>query len=215
MTLLYVALFTGLIGFLIGNKKGYGFQGFIAGALLSVIGWIWIASLKPRWRCPDCGGGIEKEFKKCKNCGAEIKQPGDLHKKVEADESSQSTSLQIVKKKPIAGYVFLVLVLAFLLVVYFQRKKISLLDIENTGLNIQSINMNKYLQIRDNMTYLVVVNILGRSGEEQSRNKIDAIPGVMEAIETVMYQWTNKDGTGMNAIFQNNKLFQKAQVGLE
>lgn len=37
----------------------------------------------------------------------------------------------------------------------------------------------------------------------------------MASIETVMYQWVNRNGSNMNAMFQNNKLVQKAQFGLK
>ena len=64
-----------------------------------------------------------------------------------------------------------------------------------------------YLQIRDGMSYNQVVRIIGASGEEMSRNTI-------AGYTNVMYQWTNNDYSGMNAIFQNGRLFTKAQFGL-
>jgi hypothetical protein len=48
-----------------------------------------------------------------------------------------------------------------------------------------------------------------------SRNNIDGVPGVIESIDTVMYQWVNSNGSNMNAMFQNDKLNQKAQFGLK
>ncbi len=36
----------------------------------------------------------------------------------------------------------------------------------------------------------------------------------MPGIKTVMHQWMNSDGSNMNAMFQNDKLVQKAQFGL-
>ncbi|MBW7866674.1 MAG: hypothetical protein H3C30_19955 [Candidatus Hydrogenedentes bacterium] len=65
------------------------------------------------------------------------------------------------------------------------------------------------------MTYAQVVQIIGHEGEEVSRNKIAGVPGVIPDIETVMYQWFNKNASGMNAMFQNNALMQKAQFGLK
>lgn len=215
MTIFYVMIFCAIIGFFIGQRKGYGFQGFIAGGFLGVIGWIWIASLKPRWRCPACGGAVEKGFRRCKNCGAEISTQESVPGAIASIQPSQVVPRPVAKKKSIAGYVLFVLALILISIIYSQKNKISLPDIGGTSIKVQSITMNKYLQIQDGMSYEAVVRILGRNGEESSRNKIDAIPGVMEVVESVMYQWTNGDGTGMNAIFQNNKLFQKAQFGLE
>jgi len=214
---LYMALFTGFIGFLIGNKKGYGLQGFIAGALLSVIGWIWVATLKPRWRCPECGGAVEQGYAKCKNCGAAItpQQSGAQEAGIISTDPSKP-GLPQKKNSPIKSVLVVIIIVGFFYVLFLALKPYLSETTDHAGRSSSStITMNQYLQIRDGAFYHEVVGIVGRPGEEQSRNKIDAIPGVMEAVETVMYQWTNKDGTGMNAIFQNNKLVQKAQYGLE
>ncbi|MNS25889.1 hypothetical protein D3C72_577940 [compost metagenome] len=66
----------------------------------------------------------------------------------------------------------------------------------------------KYQQIRNGMTYSQVAAIIGFDGEELSRNQI-------AGITTVMYQWQNKNGANMNAMFQNGALIQKAQYGLK
>lgn len=71
-----------------------------------------------------------------------------------------------------------------------------------------------YQRVSTGMSYDEVVRIIGHPGEELSRSEIGATPGVMEALTTVMYAWTNPDGTNMNAMFQNDELIQKAQLGL-
>ena len=79
----------------------------------------------------------------------------------------------------------------------------------------QIVTFDDYQRIQSGISYRQVVAIIGAEGEELSRNKINGVPGVMESIETVMYQWVNGNGSNMNAIFQNNKLMQKAQFGLK
>lgn len=79
----------------------------------------------------------------------------------------------------------------------------------------QNVTFAHYSQIQNGMSYEQVVNIIGMPGEELSQNRMEAIPGVMDAITTVMYQWMNGNGSNMNAMFQNNKLIQKAQFGLK
>ena len=79
----------------------------------------------------------------------------------------------------------------------------------------QNVSYAGYQRIQTGMSYGEVVGIIGERGEELARNKMDGVPGVMESIETVMYQWVNDDGSSMNAMFQNNKLKQKAQFGLK
>jgi hypothetical protein len=124
--------------------------------------------------------------------------------------------------KKISGKSWALIILAIVAVVLVYSKRDYLLSFlgESTsaalsGSGVQSITYAKYQQIRDGMTYQEVVQILGMEGQELSRNTIKRVPGVMEAVETVMYQWANPDGSNMNAMFQNNKINQKAQFGLK
>ena len=77
------------------------------------------------------------------------------------------------------------------------------------------VTMREYQNLHDDISYHEAVRIIGEEGEEVSRNKLDGIPGVMGSVETVMYRWQNSDGGNMNAMFQNDKLIQKAQFGLK
>ncbi len=77
------------------------------------------------------------------------------------------------------------------------------------------VTMSNYSQIQSGMTYQQVVQIIGTPGTESSSNHIEGVPGVMTSVDTVMYQWVNPGGSNMNAVFQNNKLVQKAQFGLQ
>jgi len=78
-----------------------------------------------------------------------------------------------------------------------------------------TVTMAQYESIRDGMSYEEVTQIVGTPGEENARNHLDGVEGVMGSIETVMYSWQNPDGSNMNAMFQNNRLVQKAQYGLD
>jgi hypothetical protein len=77
-----------------------------------------------------------------------------------------------------------------------------------------AVTLAEYSQIRSGMSYWEVRAVIGDAGTEMSRNHLEGVPGVMESIDTVMYLWTNADGSNMNAMFQNDKLIQKAQFGL-
>src|SRR5688572_22097242 len=73
------------------------------------------------------------------------------------------------------------------------------------------MTMAKYEALQTGMSYAQVVKIIGKEGEELSRNDI-------AGITTVMYQWQNKslaDLGGANAMFQNDKLIQKTQFNLK
>ena len=75
---------------------------------------------------------------------------------------------------------------------------------ERTSTNITK---EKYQSVKTDMTYEQVEQILGSSGDELGRSEI-------AGVETVMYMWQNKDGSNMNAMFQNGKLAMKSQFGL-
>lgn len=66
----------------------------------------------------------------------------------------------------------------------------------------------EYDQIKNGMSYKEVVSIIGFEGEENSQNEI-------AGTKTIMYTWMNDNGSNMNAMFQNDKLIQKAQFGLK
>jgi hypothetical protein len=71
------------------------------------------------------------------------------------------------------------------------------------------VTMANYNRLRTSMTYVQVVQILGKDGEELSSNEIGGV-------KTIMYKWDGDGfGANMNAMFQNNKLMSKSQFGLK
>ena len=74
MEIIILWIIFGLIGAAIGQKKGRSLEGFFAGLLLGPLGLIYIIVKKPKWKCPECGGAIDKNVRKCKHCGSDIKQ---------------------------------------------------------------------------------------------------------------------------------------------
>jgi hypothetical protein len=69
------------------------------------------------------------------------------------------------------------------------------------------VKRDHFNRITEGMSYADVERIIGVPGEELSRSSL-------AGTTTVMYQWTNSNGTGMNAMFQGGKLVTKAQYGL-
>ncbi|MFN2427119.1 MAG: hypothetical protein ABR587_11810 [Candidatus Binatia bacterium] len=69
------------------------------------------------------------------------------------------------------------------------------------------VSLAEYERLREGMTYSDAVGIIGASGQELSRSDI-------AGYSTVMYSWSNSNGSNMNAMFQNGRLANKAQFGL-
>ncbi len=142
-------------------------------------------NLKP---CKSCGKEVAKSARKCPHCGQRLK-PGPL----------MWTAAIII------------------LLIGFSMIMKDAIDLSGPSASSSGpiITNNKYSMIETDMSYSQVVAIIGAEGEELSRNRMEGVPGVMEAVDTVMYQWMNSNGSNMNAMFQNDKLVQKAQFGLK
>ncbi len=69
------------------------------------------------------------------------------------------------------------------------------------------ITLAKYESLSTGMSYDRVASALGSPGVEQSRSQV-------AGTTTVMYTWSNGDGSNMNAMFQNDRMVSKAQFGL-
>lgn len=69
------------------------------------------------------------------------------------------------------------------------------------------VTLAEYEQVREGMSYVEVNAIIGSAGQELSRSDI-------AGYSTVMYSWANSNGSNMNAMFQNGRLVNKAQLGL-
>lgn len=78
-----------------------------------------------------------------------------------------------------------------------------------------TVTKSEYESIRDGMSYTEVSRIIDNNGEEISSSKVEGIPGIMPTTSIKMYMWKNSDGSNMNAIFENNRLVNKAQFGLK
>lgn len=69
------------------------------------------------------------------------------------------------------------------------------------------IDADKFAKIENGMTYDEVVSIIGSEGSEQSTNEIGSV-------KTTMYEWES-DGWGVATItFQNGKVTNKTQFGV-
>lgn len=150
-------------------------------------------------KCKECGNDVSTQAESCPKCGAVLK-----------------------KKTGCLGYIGAGILILFVLGVIgsLMNESTTSSSKPEAGLKIPSlgkqiVTFDEYQKIQNGMSYSGVVSIIGAEGEEMSRNKIDGVPGVMNSVETIMYQWVNSNGSNMNAMFQNDKLMQKAQFGLK
>jgi rubrerythrin len=154
--------------------------------------------IKASKKCKECGTEISSKAEACPNCGAVLK-----------------------KKTGCLTYVVAAILIIVLigLIGLLGREGRPRSSKPESGLRIPTIGkevvtFDEYTQIRTGMSYRSVISIIGAEGEEISRNRLDGVPGAMGPIETIMYQWVNDSGSNMNAMFQNDRLIQKAQFGL-
>lgn len=85
----------------------------------------------------------------------------------------------------------------------FQRRKLDALLRDQ-----QVVSLQEYKKMKTGMSYSDVYDILDGPGQERSSSNIGGIV-------TISYQWSNEDGSNVLAIFQNDRLVQKAQAGLQ
>lgn len=69
------------------------------------------------------------------------------------------------------------------------------------------VTLEQFNNVKEGMSYEEVVGVFGE-GEVSSVTKIFDIT-------STMYEWVNKDGSNMNAIFQGNSLMSKSQFNLK
>jgi hypothetical protein len=71
------------------------------------------------------------------------------------------------------------------------------------------VRKSQYSQLKMGMQYYDVMRLLACGGVEMSSSEIGSI-------KTSMYVWYgSKDGANLTAMFQNDKLISKVQIGLE
>ncbi len=75
------------------------------------------------------------------------------------------------------------------------------------------VTLAEFQQIEKSMSYREVVDIIGDPGIVTTpATALESDAGV---VETRMYVWQNSDASNMNATFQNDQLFAKAQLYLK
>ena len=150
--------------------------------------------------CPECGEQISTSASACPKCGKVLK-----------------------KKKAGCGKVTLI-VLGSLVVLGIigsvagsgsssRRTTSSSSGSSSSGSSSTSsrdteVTYEEYCDVRNGMSYREAVAVIGFEGEEMSSSSI-------AGIETIMYSWSNRFGTNMNATFQNDEMVLKAQFGLD
>jgi hypothetical protein len=69
------------------------------------------------------------------------------------------------------------------------------------------VTVEKFERVAPGMSYDAVARIIGEEGHEESRE-------VVGTVTTVVYTWSNGDGSQMTATFQNGSLVSKEQLNL-
>jgi hypothetical protein len=76
------------------------------------------------------------------------------------------------------------------------------------------LTLDHYNALHDGESYAAVSSELGGPGEEQARNHMQGVEGVMPSLTTTQYVWEGNGGANIIVQFQNDRLVTKAQFGL-
>jgi len=114
-------------------------------------------------------------------------------------------------KKNILIGVIVLLAVSFFITINDHSTTTSTTDTESKTV-IQEpkvITMEKFLQLKEGMSYTDVVSIIGEEGDLSSSSEI-------AGYKTVLYTWKGTSlGSNMIATFQNDKMVSKSQFGLK
>ena len=149
-------------------------------------------------KCPDCGYLITSDNGHCEHCGSTTK--GETG----------------IRPFHVVLAMLIIMVIAGMAFNFVRNIPVASLGDAPSIISYSQkiVTFDEYSRIETGMTYREVASIIGSPGEETAHSKVEGIPGVMDSIETVSYQWVNNDGSNMQTIFQNNRLDTKAQFGL-
>lgn len=80
---------------------------------------------------------------------------------------------------------------------------------------VSKITLEKFNQIRFGMTYAEVVNLIGKEGSTNVSSETAEIENFIPPTNIKIITWENQDGSNITAMFTNEKLETKAQIGLD
>lgn len=155
--------------------------------------------------CPHCGSEVKIGWKFCIKCAKPLPDENGIISETLAvsTEPTESKPKSSQAGAVIAGAIIIVIILFFLAggnSGIFQR---------------HTVTMEKYQRIQHGMSFSQVCQIIGEQGREGASSHMPAISGFTPSITIKMYSWQNSDGSNMNAMFENDRLINKAQFGLK
>ncbi|MGD9632886.1 MAG: hypothetical protein AB7I57_24330 [Pirellulales bacterium] len=192
-----------------------------------------------RVKCPQCGKAlgvppaVAGKVGKCGACGTRIAFPPEPPPAIEdtpmerfrASLEQSRADARVVKERPARRAIplwspYVAIPLAVLALGLWAAMVVREMPrASRQPVRSDAITFEKFERIQPGMSYRQVVDILGREGTLISHGAMD-LPEYEEGgmrfsrLDTRMYSWVEGWGN-MNAMFQNDRLINKAQIGLQ